>query len=322
MSGFKRRGATKDKAMAEDPHEFLRKRVREVVDRRETSGRSELSCVVSGRVLMFLSAVALGLVVGLAVLAFTAPASEAGRNLRGPLIKFHCSVAKTEAIDPILDPMHPHEHIFFGNRGVDADSTGESLAANQDTTCAKDYATSSWWIPVVRDQDGPLEVKNAVPYYGGRGEQKNVVDMPRGLQLIGSASTTEVKYGCGGHVRSTKAPTHCKAKEFLRIRIHFPDCWNGDHLGSSSVTFAGEEACPPEYPHQLPDSWLVVNFKNPDGIKGTLEVSAGAGEWLPAQDFMHADDFEANQEPEFSKQIDRCIRKVGDKQLTPKGCAS
>src|SRR5918998_4496124 len=68
----------------------------------------------------------------------------------GPTLQFGCGIAKVAAIDPIFDPEHPHDHVFYGNTGVDADSTYESLVNNLETpstTCDHTYATSSYWHP-------------------------------------------------------------------------------------------------------------------------------------------------------------------------------
>ncbi len=62
----------------------------------------------------------------------------------GPTLQFGCDVVKVAAIDPILDPEHSHEHVFYGNQGVAADSTYESLVANKVTTCSLPSATSSY----------------------------------------------------------------------------------------------------------------------------------------------------------------------------------
>ena len=57
-------------------------------------------------------------------------------GVTGPTLQFGCNVLKVAAIDPIFDPEHPHDHVFYGNKGVDADSTYESLVNNPHTTCA------------------------------------------------------------------------------------------------------------------------------------------------------------------------------------------
>jgi uncharacterized protein DUF1996 len=262
-----------------------------------------------------------GLLIGLLLVGITATPSDAGPNQRGPIIKFQCSVAKVAAIDPILDPQHPHDHVFYGNKGVNADSTADSLAANKMTTCARGFATSSWWHPQVKDNGELLKSDGLFVYYRGLGDQTKVVDIPRGLQLIGNESSGDVTYRCGDKVGLQEVPYGCKSGLF-GIIIHFPDCWNGGGLEPSNTVYQGEEPCPSTHPYQLPDSRILILFRNADrNLEGPLTVSAGDGYYAPISS-MHADVFEANQEPAFSEKITRCIRKVGDNQRTPKGCAT
>src|SRR4051794_10294709 len=68
-------------------------------------------------------------------------------SLSGPILQFGCDVVKVAAEDPIVGPEHPHDHVFYGNKGVNADSTYESLVANKDTSCNLPFATSSYWNP-------------------------------------------------------------------------------------------------------------------------------------------------------------------------------
>jgi negative regulator of sigma E activity len=35
----------------------------------------------------------------------------------GPTLQFGCDVVKVAAIDPILDPEHPHDHVFLRKPG-------------------------------------------------------------------------------------------------------------------------------------------------------------------------------------------------------------
>ena len=236
----------------------------------------------------------------------------------GPLVRFVCGVAKTESIDPIAHTHH--RHVFFGNENVEEDSTGDSLAASKATTCARKFATSSYWVPVVKDQDGRLKIRTAVVYYTDFGDQSKVEDIPRGLQLIGNEQVSNVNFGCGGPLSTTDSPTECKAREF-RIGIRFPDCWDGSGLGPSNTIYRGEEPCPATHPHQLPDVKLLVIYNaGSDGVDMPLTVSTGDGEYGPIST-MHGDVLHAEQEPSFSEVIDRCVRSVGDTDPRPSGCS-
>lgn len=142
---------------------------------------------------------------------------------------FGCDVVKVAPIDPILDPEHPHDHVFYGNKGVDADSTYESLVNNKDTSCDHSYATSSYWNPVVKDGDELNQPRRLSVYYVGRGDQTKVQPIPDGLQLIGRDENGRVDYRCGEAPPVSSPPYGCTAEEF-RIRVHFPECWDRSSL--------------------------------------------------------------------------------------------
>ena len=238
----------------------------------------------------------------------------------GPTLQFGCNVLKVAAIDPIFDPEHPHDHVFYGNTGVDADSTYESLVNNPHTTCANTYATSSYWNPVVKD--GTTEVnqpRRLSVYYVGRGDQTKVQPIPDGLQLLGKNENGKVDYRCGAEPPVTNPPYGCTAEEF-RIRVHFPECWDRSSLQPDSLVRMSGGACPSSHPYQIPTIRMSVHYGNVGGVlEGPLLVSAGDGEFLGA-DFFHADVFAAPQEPAFRDTIKKCVNNVADGAVPPAAC--
>jgi Ca2+-binding RTX toxin-like protein len=227
---------------------------------------------------------------------------------------------KVAAIDPILDPEHPHDHVFYGNTGVDADSTYGSLVINKDTTCHRTYATSSYWNPVVKDGTTEVNHPSSISvYYVGRGDQTKVQPIPDGLQLIGRDENGKVDYRCGQDPPESSPPYGCTAENF-RIRVHFPECWDRSSLNPDSLVRMSGGACPSSHPYQIPTIRMSVHYENVGGVlEGPLQVSAGGGEFLGA-DFFHADVFAAPQEPAFRDTIKKCVNNVADDAVPPTVC--
>ena len=240
--------------------------------------------------------------------------------LTGPTLQFGCNVLKVAAIDPIFDPEHPHDHVFYGNTGVDADSTYESLVNNPQTTCANTYVTSSYWNPVVKD--GTTEVnqpRRLSVYYVGKGDQTKVQPIPDGLQLLGNNENGKVDYRCSAEPPVTSPPYGCTAEEF-RLRVHFPECWDRSSLQPDSLVRMSGGACPSSHPYQIPTIRMSVHYENVGGVlNGPLQVGAGGGAFFGA-DFFHADVFAASQEPDFNDTVTKCVNDVADGAVPPAIC--
>ncbi len=238
----------------------------------------------------------------------------------GPTLQFGCNVVKDAAEDPIVDPEHPYDHVFYGNKGIDADSTYESLVANKDTSCNLPFVTSSYWNPVIKD--GTTEdnqPKRISVYYTGKNDQTKVQPIPDGLQLIGNKDNGRVDYRCGDEPPVTSPPYGCTADEY-RIRVHFPECWDRSSREPDSLVRIRGGSCPSSHPYQIPTIRMSVHYENVGGVlEGPLQVSAGGGEFLGA-DFFHADVFAASQEPDFRDIIKKCVNNVADGAVPPAVC--
>jgi Domain of unknown function (DUF1996) len=275
------------------------------------------------------TAVWVGIVVGTALLVVAmglvsgqrpAGAQSEDDIVTGPTLQFGCGVLKVAAMDPIFDPEHPHDHVFYGNGGVDVDSTWESLVSYPYTTCSHTFATSSYWHPVVKD--GTTEVNHPSKlsiYYTGRGDQTKVQPIPDGLQLLGKDENGKVDYRCGQDPPVSSPPYGCTAQEF-RIRVHFPECWDRSSLAPDSLVRMSGGTCPSSHPVQIPTIRMGVHYQNVGGVlKGPLLVSAGDGEFMGA-DFFHADVFSAPQEPAARDTIKKCVNNVADGAVPPAVC--
>jgi hypothetical protein len=223
-----------------------------------------------------------------------------------PRIKVHCEVYATNYVDPIAFSDHLHHQI--GNTSTTNNSTAESLLNNRSTSCDMEWFTTAGWFPVERDES----VSGVNVYYRAPGDQTQIADVPKGLQLLG----TREQYVCNGDgtgagLQST--PVYgCNQR--WGTRVTFPWCWNGFSLEESATVYGPSNSkCPASNPIRLPHIEYLVMHLNKDGVvPNPLQVSAGTDEWQDYT-FMHADYFSANQ-PVFNNELlDLCLRNAPDR---------
>ncbi len=222
------------------------------------------------------------------------------RALAEPRIKTEgCEVYATNQVDPIAGADHLHNQ--FGNTSTTDDSSGESLFANKETSCATDWFTSAAWFPVERGDP----VSGISTYYRAPGNSQEVEDIPKGLQLLGE----EVVYNCtssGAGSFEESPPYGCRGD--WTTRVVFPDCWNEDSLEETTMVSSNNGSCPPTHPYRIPEISFLIRHDNADGVVAEpLEVSGGVDSWGPYTE-MHADYFAALQ-PAFEPLMDRCLRE-------------
>lgn len=243
---------------------------------------------------------AMPLVLLLAVLMFAAPADAQ------PRIKVNCKVYDTNRVDPIAFSEHLHRQI--GNTSTTNRSTGESLLNNRSTSCDMGWFTTAGWFPVERDES----VSGVNVYYTAPGDQTEIADVPKGLQLLG----TREEYVCNGNGTGSglqSTPVY-GCNERWATRVIFPWCWNGFSLEESATVYGPTNSkCPASHPIRLPRiSYLVMHLNTDGRVPKPLQVSAGRDEWHDWTS-MHGDYFAANQ-PVFNNELlDLCLRDAPDR---------
>lgn len=244
------------------------------------------------------------LLLTLALAALFAAAAQAE-----PRIKVHCEVYETNRVDPIAYSAHLHHH--FGNTSTTNQSTGDSLFANDRTSCDRGWFTSAGWFPVERKE--PVAGVNV--YYRAPGNQKAVRSIPKGLQLLAH----DQEYSCNEGPFRNRPVYDCRRN--FGTRLIFPDCWNQESLQeTSTVPSNARGQCPATHPYRIPKINFLVMHKNTNGrVAKPLRVSAGVDSWESWRS-MHGDYFAANQ-PELNNELlDLCLRDAPDRGVLPRRC--
>ena len=234
-----------------------------------------------------------------------------------------CTYSHTLADDPILFPGQPgasHVHDFFGNTGVNASSTMESMLAGE-TTCRVPSDTAGYWAPQASQNGVPIEPTVMRIYYLGP-RTGTVETIPPGLQIIGGdphatspGENPHVSWNCG-QTKAVKTPqadlpydcTPWADHAFVDgivASIDFPSCWNGSGLTPDAVAYPVSGSCPAGFPHEIPKlservHYGIMDPLNPDG---SLAFTLSSG---PAYT-LHADFWNTWQQERLDQLVEDCL---------------
>lgn len=228
------------------------------------------------------------------VLAATSPPAAAH-------MKAHCDQTGRRAIDPITargSPSTAHNHTFFGARLFDTpDPTRADWSSLQQvgTTCAPGGDHAVYWVPTLRANGAPLDIKSSIAYYGCFQSPNTdqcavggtpVNAYPRDLRLVAgdpgatSAQDTDfVSWLCsqtGGNPVgpfSSPAQANCETRApnntGLAAHIDFPSCWNrelADHTRDGNTADADGPGPQPDnvvYPTGYPSRTATCPATHP-----------------------------------------------------------
>ena len=244
----------------------------------------------------------------------TQPAAAAGFGS----LQVVCHPSHTNSDDPIVFPRQPgaaHQHEFFGNRSTNAHSTVESLTGKP-TTCSRPGDTAAYWVPSVINNGRRVVPDRVIAYYRTSGIRDigSVKPFPRGLKMIaGSAMATAsspqptriTNWACGDGVAGTaKPPASCPSSQALRLRIEFPNCWNGRSLDSadhkSHMAYAVAGGCPSSHPVPVPALSLNFRYKISGSLSGVRLASGGVHSG-------HADFFNSWDQSSLTQLVRDCL---------------
>ncbi len=228
-----------------------------------------------------------------------------------------CAYSHSATNDPIVWPGQPgrsHRHDFFGNRATDDSSTPDSLLG-QATSCERQLDTAAYWAPSLLDHGEPVSPLGLDAYYrpGPGIDPASVVPYPHGLMMIsGDHTATEpqstqfVGWACGIQGEMQVTPPTCPPDAPLRLKVVFPDCWDGVNLDSethkSHVAASVGGSCPDTHPVAIPQLTIAIGY--PVSGEGH-ELTLASGTVLTG----HADFVNSWDEAELTRQVERCLNR-------------
>ena len=259
----------------------------------------------------------------LALLALPAlaPGAGGGERARQPEACFAtpCRFSHRAPDDPIVIPGRPgasHAHDFFGNRSTNARSTRRSLA-RAGTSCTNPADRAAYWAPSLLAGGGEVRPERAQIYYRAAGKDPlSVRPHPPGLRIVAGSARARSPQGrrvtvwhCGPDANQSvgsELPT-CPPGRRLRLRVRFPDCWNGRDLDSadhhSHMAYARRGRCPRSHPVAVP--LIAMNVRYP--LAGGPGLALSSGGTYSA----HADFLNAWTPGSLARMVRRCIHTPG-----------
>ncbi len=248
-------------------------------------------------------------------------ATAAARGTFGA-IQVVCRSSHSNHDDPIVYPRQKgaaHQHDFFGNRSTNAYSTRASLGGKR-TTCSRDGDTAAYWTPTLFNHGRRVVPDRLIAYYRTSRirDIQSIRPFPRGLKMIAGTAlgtksnpqrTKYVNWNCGDGVYGTRTPPAACPNKALRLRVEFPNCWNGRTLDSlnhkNHMRYAGNgdtRGCPASHPVPVPALSLNFRYK----IDGPLDDVRLSSKGVYS---AHADFFNAWVQPVLARLVRNCLNR-------------
>ena len=212
-------------------------------------------------------------------------------------------------------PGRSHLHAFFGNTGVDANSTAASIAGSGNSTCRGGTVNrTAYWAPAIIDtKDGtPVKPESRDQLLQDRISRHRAGSRPADagrLANVAGDSTASAPTGGGVAIfncfdpstgqgpKTVELPTTCPVGNTIWATVVFPQCWDGVHLDSpdhkSHMAYPVNGGCPATHPVPFPE--VTLNFAY------TVTDAAALARWrlasdnydsrIPAGYSLHADWF-------------------------------
>jgi hypothetical protein len=216
--------------------------------------------------------------------------------------------------DPIVkfgQPGASHSHDFFGNTTTNANSTYSTLREGHTTCNNRTGDTAGYWVPSLYDDGTLVTPAHVKAYYSTRQkEAESIKPFPAGLVMLagdskaaGPQSLEIVQWDCYDDKPSAAVPACSTAT--LRLKVIFPDCWNGQSLDfidhKSHMAYSSKGVCPAGYPVPMPG--LQLNLVYPSYGGSGITLASG-----PAYT-AHGDFFNAWDQKELARLVRECLNE-------------
>jgi hypothetical protein len=231
-----------------------------------------------------------------------------------------CRSSHTNFDDPIVYPRQvgaAHHHDFFGNRTTDAYSTTANLVGKA-TTCSRPGDTAAYWTPALYNNGQRVEPDRLIAYYRTSRikDVKTIKPFPAGLRMVAGdhmataanpQSTRLVNWKCGDGLDGTATPP-ARCGDLLRLRVEFPNCWDGRNLDSSNhkshmaYSPSSGRGCPSSHPVPVPSLHLNFKWKVSGALSGVALSSGGVHSG-------HADFFNSWNQDAQAQLVRQCLNR-------------
>jgi uncharacterized protein DUF1996 len=258
-------------------------------------------------VLLVVATVGASVVFGATQVAAT-PAAPAAES-KGLFI-VNCPFSHRKQVDPIVafGQISGHMHDFFGNRGVNSNST-YSTAFTAGTTCALRGDHAGYWIPTLVAPNGAFVTpRRVLVYYRNTpASYGTTTPFPPDFRVVAGGvgvGPPNAGWSCeqdASNMQST--PVSC-GSGLMVLHVRFPSCWNGvqgdspDHR--SHMRYATGSSCPSSHPVKVPEIFVHARFQ-PGASGPGYRLSDGTVS-------PHADFWNTWVQASLVQQINNCLR--------------
>ena len=204
-----------------------------------------------------------------------------------------CEPVKMDYVDPIVFPGQngaSHLHTFFGNTGVNHNSTPDTLRSSGNSACRGGTLNrSSYWVPTMidtRTNRAIMPISSDFYYKTGYRDVRpaDVRPFPPGLRMIAGdprntapsqGQTSGFEFVCRNtNTQQGSVIPNCGVGDEVDQTIYFPQCWNGrdvdspDHKSHMAYAIVGV-GCPSSHPVPLPEITYHIKYRITEANQAT-----------------------------------------------------
>jgi hypothetical protein len=271
------------------------------------------------------------LVIGLAACSSDTPSEPLletpleGQGASGQFVA-SCEITHRLKDDPIVYPGRPgaaHSHDFFGTNNANAFSTLVSLRSGLSSCPDRPGDTAAYWSPTLYYEGKAVTPRRIRVYYRNGGKDPATIrPFPAGLKMIAGDATASASrkqatsvaaWACTvvGDEKEVQDVPRCTG-DSLRLRIVFPDCWDGKNLDSpdhkSHMAYSRSGRCASGWV-PLPKITIGLRYWYSDGLgRDPSKVTLSSGNAYNG----HADFFNSWNQSNLEALVKYCINAARD----------